>query len=136
MLVKIKAGVDAISAAGSSFTEVNYSVKHNAEYIKIIFDAMEEQKLGANDTQKSAVEVLEAVERIKSLAEKETENAEGLREFMSTVVDAAHSTEIAVQESIEATTRLKDTIQKVDTSADGNKDSVLRIQEKVSQFTV
>lgn len=136
MLIKVKAGVDAITMAGSSFTEVNASVQHNAEYVKIIFDAMEEQRTGANDTQQSAVEVLEAVQEIKNLTEKETDSAESLREFMTTVVDAAHSTEVAVKESIEAITNLKDTIQKVDTSADGNIDSVLRIQKKVSEFKV
>lgn len=136
LMNKISAGVKAISSAGKAFEGITTKVSENARMVKTISDAMEEQRIGANDTQRSAAEILGSVQEVKELAESETVQAEGLREFMQTVVDASKSTEIAIQDGLLATDDLQNTIKLVDDSATGNKSVVNEIQNQVKQFIV
>ncbi|MCQ2576490.1 MAG: hypothetical protein MJ162_07075 [Treponema sp.] len=134
LMEKINAGVTAITAAGQAFSGIAAKVQENAEMVGNIYAAMEEQRAGANDTQKFTLEILNSVQEVKSLAEKETRQAEALREFMQTVVDASLSTENAIQDSLAATTDLQQSITLVDGSASVNQKVVGKIQNQVAQF--
>lgn len=136
LMVKISAGVNAISAAGQAFEGIKTKVSENEKMVQIIANAMEEQKIGANETQNSAREILDSVQAVKQLAESETKQAEGLREFMQTVVEASKTTEEAIKDGLAATSDLQNTIKLVDDSASGNKNVVNDIQNQVKQFIV
>lgn len=136
LMNKISAGVKAITSAGKAFEGITAKVTENAQMVKTIFEAMEDQRLGANDTQRSAAEILSSVQEVKELAESETAQAEGLKEFMQTVIDASKSTETAIKDGLLATEDLQNTIKLVDDSASGNKSVVNEIQNQVKQFIV
>lgn len=132
----IDSGVEKIFSAGESFTEIAAQVEQNAQFVSTIAAAMEEQQEGATETQRSTVEVVDAVKAVNELTELEAEAAERIKNFMTTVVDASNSTMEAVKESITATTNLQETISNVDSSAQNNKDSVAAIKQQMNQFTI
>ena len=136
MMEKTRAGVDAISSAGTAFQGIRDNVAENATLVKNIYDAMVAQNEGAFETKQAADEMVEAIHAIRDLAEEETESAGKLRESMQAVVDASKSTVAAVQESLEATENMKSTVNLVDTSAASNRESVDKIHEHVEQFMV
>lgn len=136
LMIKISAGVNAITAAGKAFEGIKEKISENAEMVQLIANAMEEQKIGANETQDSAKEILLSVQQVKELAESETTQAAGLREFMQTVVEASKTTETAINDGLIATDNLQNTIKLVDDSASGNKNVVNDIQNQVKQFKV
>ncbi len=136
MMVKITAGVDAISSAGSAFQGIRDNVAENAILVKNIYDAMVAQNEGAIETKEAADNLVEAIHAIQDLAEEETEGANKLRDSMDSVVAASKSTMAAVKESLEATANMKNTVSLVDSSAAGNKESVEKIHNHVEQFIV
>ena len=136
MLEKIEQGVNAINTAGVSFNNISEKVQENASYVEIISNAMEEQSYGAKETQDSAISVVDAVNDVKKLTEKETEDAKLVLEFMNQVVEASKSTAEAIKESEKASENLKSTITKVNISASSNMQSVDTIKKQVQQFTV
>ena len=136
MLEKIEQGVNAINTAGVSFNDISEKVQENASYVEIISNAMEEQSYGAKETQDSAISVVDAVNDVKKLTEKETEDAKLVLEFMNQVVEASKSTAEAIKESEKASENLKSTITKVNISASSNMQSVDTIKKQVQQFTV
>ena len=136
MMDKTKAGVEAITSAGTAFQGIRDNVVENAKLVKNIYDAMMEQNKDASETKVAADEMVEAIQAIRDLAEAETEDAGKLRESMQSVVEASKSTVTAVQESLEATENMKSTVSQVDTSAAGNKESVEKIHSHVEQFIV
>ncbi len=136
MMEKTRAGVEAISSAGTAFQGIRDNVAENASLVKNIYDAMMAQNAGASETKAAADEMVEAIQAIRDLAAEETESAEKLRESMQAVVEASKSTVAAVQESLEATENMKSTVNLVDTSASSNRESVDRIHNHVEQFIV
>ena len=136
MLLKISAGVEAISSAGELFAVIANRVDQNEQLVKSIYEAMEEQRVGAMETRDAAEEIMASVQEVKELTVVENEQAESLREFMLTVVNASTETEEAVQESLSATEDLQNTIKLVDESATGNQSFVNTISDQVNQFHV
>jgi len=136
MAKKIDAGVLAINSAGESFSNIARQVETNAQYVSTISAAMEEQNAGAIETQRSTMAVVENVKAVSNLAQEETKDAELVREFMKTVVNASDSTMNAVSESFSASEHLMNAINQVETSASENKGSVASIQQQVNQFSI
>lgn len=85
---------------------------------------------------KSTGEVVGAIEAIKDLAEKESVNAESVRDFMQNVVKASRTTVSAVSDSIFAAANLQDAVSKVDSSAADNKETVGRMEKIVNGFII
>ena len=95
---------------------------------------MEEQKTGAYDTQKSTAEVVDAIQAIRDLSEKEAENSARLQSFVNDVVAASESTARAVEESLAETQNMQETITLVSKYANGNMETVTKIHQDLSQF--
>jgi len=136
MASKIEVGAQAINSAGEAFENIAQQVITNAEYVSNISSAMEEQNAGAVGTQKSTLAVADTLKAVNSLTQEETADAEKVREFMKTVVQASESTMNAVSESYAASEHLKSSIVLVEESVSGNKISVDAIQHQMEQFTV
>ncbi|HAH62363.1 MAG TPA: hypothetical protein DCL73_09740 [Treponema sp.] len=136
MIGKIDAGAEAIGSAGASFRDISGRVTENGELVRTISNAMEEQRTGAEETMKSTGEVVGAIEAIKDLAEKESVNAESVRDFMQNVVKASRTTVSAVSDSIFAAANLQDAVSKVDSSAADNKETVGRMEKIVNGFII
>lgn len=136
MKEKTSAGVDAITSAGEAFKGINSNVNANVQLVTVISNAMEEQKNGAYETQKSASEVVNAIQSLKNLAEEGTESSEHLKKFMQTVINASNSTATAVTEGLAAIKNMQKTMLLVNKSADNNKNSVVKIHEVISQFKI
>ncbi len=134
MAAKINLGVEAITTAGDSFNGITEKVQENEKLVSTISYAMEEQSSSAQKTQHSTETVVEAVQAIQQLTNKENEVADDMRNFMNSVVQASESTLNAILQGLQATTNLKDSIAKVDESADANKQSVNRINEQIQAF--
>ena len=134
MAAKINLGVEAITTAGVSFNGITEKVQENEKLVSTISYAMEEQSSSAQQTQHSTETVVDAVQAIQQLTNKENEVADDMRNFMNSVVQASESTLNAILQGLQATTNLKDSIAKVDESADANKQSVNRINEQIQAF--
>lgn len=136
MLEKINTGVEAITNAGDAFNKISDDISVNASIVKNISDAMEEQRIGANNTLANSIEIVNSVHAIRNLTQKETENVDEVRNFMETVIEAATSTQEVVTQGIEATKNLQNTIDEVRDSANGNKNVVQNISKHVQSFKV
>ena len=97
---------------------------------------MEEQKIGAAETQQATITVVDAVHAVNELAQTQADDATQVREFMRTVVKASESTLKAVQDGVIATMHLKESVQEVKDSATHNTNSVDIIEQQVGLFKV
>ena len=136
MIVTIDNGVETINSAGDSFKEISQKVEETANFVSEITAAMEEQKIGAAETQQATITVVDAVHAVNDLAQTQTEDATQVREFMRTVVTASESTLKAVQDGVIATMHLKESVQEVKDSATHNTESVDIIEQQVGLFKV
>ena len=136
MIVTIDNGVETINFAGNSFMEISQRVEETANFVEEISAAMEEQKIGAAETQQATITVVDAVHAVNDLAQTQTEDATNVREFMRTVVTASESTLKAVQDGVIATMHLKESVQEVKDSATHNTNSVDIIEQQVGLFKV
>ncbi len=136
MIVTIEAGVKTINSAGESFMEISRGVEETANFVGEISQAMEEQKIGAAETQKATITVVDAVHAVNDLALTQSEDAQKVREFMRTVVTASESTLKAVQDGVIATMHLKESVHEVNDSATSNTQSVDVIEQQVGLFKV
>ena len=134
MIVTIDNGVDTINSAGESFMNISQKVEETARFVEEISAAMEEQKVGAAETQQATITVVDAVHAVNDLAQTQTEDAQNVREFMRTVVQASESTLKAVQDGVIATMHLKESVQEVKESAGNNTQSVELIEQQVGLF--
>ena len=136
MIVTIDNGVETINSAGEAFANISKKVEETANFVEEISAAMEEQKIGAAETQQATVTVVDAVHAVNDLAQTQAEDATQVREFMRTVVTASESTLKAVQDGVIATMHLKESVQEVKDSATHNTASVDIIEEQVGLFKV
>ena len=134
MIVTIDNGVETINSAGQSFNEITQKVEETAHFVGEISAAMEEQKVGAAETQQATITVVDAVHAVNELAATQTEDATKVREFMRTVVSASESTLKAVQDGAIATMHLKESVHEVNDSATSNTQSVDVIEQQVGLF--
>lgn len=134
MAAKINLGVESITSAGVSFNGITEKVEKNAQLVSTISSAMEEQSSSAERTQHSTESVVEAVQAIQQLTNRENEIAEDMQKFMNSVVEASESTLNAIMKGLQATTNLKGSIAKVDESATVNKKSVDTINDQIKTF--
>ncbi|MBR4789703.1 MAG: HAMP domain-containing protein [Treponema sp.] len=134
MIVTIDNGVETINSAGQSFNEISQKVEETANFVGEISAAMEEQKIGAAETQQATITVVDAVHAVNELAATQTEDAQKVREFMRTVVQASESTLKAVQDGVIATMHLKESVHEVNDSATSNTQSVDVIEQQVGMF--
>ena len=136
MIVAIDNGVETINSAGEAFMNISLKVEETANFVEEISAAMEEQKIGAAETQQATITVVDAVHAVNDLAQTQTEDATQVREFMRTVVKASESTLKAVQDGVIATMHLKESVQEVKDSATHNTNSVDVIEQQVGLFKV
>ena len=134
MIVTIDNGVETINSAGQAFMEISKGVEETATFVGEISAAMEEQKIGAAETQQATITVVDAVHAVNELSETQTEDAVQVREFMRTVVQASESTLKAVQDGVIATMHLRESVQEVKDSATHNTSSVEVIENQVGLF--
>lgn len=136
MIEKINAGAEAISSAGESFRTINDNVAQNGELVRTISNAMDEQRTGAQETLTSTQDVVNAIQAIKELAEKESANAEKVHTFMQNVVKSSRDSVSTVLDSSLNAATLKDSITKVDELASHNNVSVSHMKELVDKYTI
>ena len=136
MIITIDNGVETINSAGQSFNEITQKVEETASFVGEISAAMEEQKVGAAETQQATITVVDAVHAVNELAATQTDDATKVREFMRTVVSASESTLKAVQDGSIATMHLKESVHDVKDSATSNTQSVEVIENQVGLFKV
>ena len=136
MIITIDNGVETINSAGQSFNEITQKVEETANFVGEISAAMEEQKVGAAETQQATITVVDAVHAVNELAATQTDDATKVREFMRTVVSASESTLKAVQDGSIATMHLKESVHDVKDSATSNTQSVEVIENQVGLFKV
>lgn len=136
MIVTIDNGVETINSAGAAFANISQKVEETANFVEEISAAMEEQKIGAAETQQATITVVDAVHAVNELAQTQADDATQVREFMRTVVTASESTLKAVQDGVIATMHLKESVQEVKDSATHNTASVDVIEQQVGLFKV
>lgn len=136
MSTRIQAGVLAISQAGNAFKSISERVMENDTLVKSMYRAMEQQRENARETEKATSEAFISVNCVEALADSQTTNVAGVRQYMKDVVAAATETDKAIELSSECTMGLSNAVAVVVDEAEKNADSIRRIDLHVNKYSV
>jgi len=133
---KINSGVEAISRAGAAFKEIDQGVSENRELIKSLALAMEEQKIGAEETMKVTVEVTDALEKANELVKEQNEYATNVRTAMDTVVASSAEVSRVIKDGNAATDNITDSVQMITQTSEQNKDVVVNMKKQIDKYII
>lgn len=133
---KINSGVEAISRAGAAFKEIDQGVSENRELIKSLALAMEEQKIGAEETMKVTVEVTDALEKANELVREQNEYATNVRTAMDTVVASSAEVSRVIKDGNAATDNITDSVQMITQTSEQNKDVVVNMKKQIDKYII
>lgn len=133
---KINVGVEAISSAGSAFKNIDQGVSENRELIKSLALAMEEQRIGAEETMKVTVEVTDALEKANELVHEQNEYAANVRTAMDNVVNSAAEVSRVIKDGNAATDNINDAVQMIAQTSEQNNDVVRSMKEQINIYKV
>ena len=133
---KINVGVEAISSAGSAFKNIDQGVSENRELIKSLALAMEEQRIGAEETMKVTVEVTDALEKANELVHEQNEYAANVRTAMDNVVASSAEVSRVIKDGNAATDNINDAVQMIAQTSEQNNDVVRSMKEQINIYKV
>lgn len=136
MVSKIEAGVQAITESGEAFKQIEKNVNENSQLIETISNAMEEQGTGAEETMKVTLSVTEALEHINELVKQQSVYSENVKKAMHTVVESAEKVTEAIGEGKVASTELERTVDQVGKTVTENLDTVEKMKQQMTEFSV
>jgi methyl-accepting chemotaxis protein len=133
---KINVGVEAISSAGSAFKNIDQGVSENRELIRSLALAMEEQRIGAEETMKVTVEVTDALEKANELVHEQNEYAANVRTAMDNVVASSAEVSRVIKDGNAATDNINDAVQMIAQTSEQNNDVVRSMKEQINIYKV
>lgn len=136
MVSKIQSGVEAISEAGTAFNQIATNVQENTNLIQTITNAMEEQRIGAEETMKVTSSVCETLDRINNLTKQQSSYVENVKNAMETVVVSTQKVSDSISEGQKATEDINATVTEVEKMATENLSTVDSMKDQMSLFTV
>ena len=134
MLAKIGQGVATINNAEHSFADITEQVQQSVELMSTIAKATETQKENADNTTASIQNLLNSIEDLNALTERQGLHAKELQSAMNDVVESTKKTENVVLESNYATNDLHEVLTKVEKSINENLEAVTSMNKSVDIF--
>lgn len=136
MVEKITSGVEAITQAGSAFSQIASGVQENTNLIQTITNAMEEQRIGAEETMKVTTTVCETLEKINGLTKQQSNYVQNVKKAMETVIDSTQKVSESITEGKKAAQEINNTVSEVEKMAAENLSTVDSMKNQMSMFTV
>ncbi len=134
MVQKINSGVESITVAGNSFTEIEKHVEDTGSLVRTIAESMTEQQESTENTMRTTEQMVQAIQSVKELAEHESQRAEQVRSIMKSVSDSSTQALELVHNGVTAAQNLSEAIVQVHDSVDSNRAAVESMYKTVSSF--
>ncbi len=134
MAAKIEDGVKTISAAGTAFEQISENVTENQQLIRTISNAMEEQKIGANETLTAITTITDGLTMANDFVNRQTVNAETVDRAMEEVVKSSKEVETVISEGAVASATLQESLDKISDNVEKNKISVKNMEVQINSF--
>lgn len=134
MAAKIEDGVKTITAAGTAFEQISENVTENQQLIRTISNAMEEQRIGANETLTAITTIADGLSMANDFVKKQTENAETVDRAMEEVVKSSKEVEAVIGEGAVASATLQESLDKITDNVEKNKISVKNMEVQINSF--
>ncbi|MBE6350211.1 MAG: hypothetical protein E7062_05625 [Spirochaetaceae bacterium] len=134
MVTKIDGGVTAIKDAGEAFAKIGEKVEQNKNLVQTISAAMEEQRLGAEETLHATSTIVNSVNAIRDLSSEQTSYTETVKKAVQDVVTGSGKVSETIKENHTNRLRLQDSIKQVEESIELNSQSVKNVQKNLNKF--
>lgn len=134
MVVKITGGVEAINQAGIAFKDISESVEENQQLIKTISNAMDEQRIGAEENMKVSTMLSEALTKVNDLTKKQKEYAVTLGNTMDSVVSTSETVGQVIQEGESTMMTLLDSLDVVKDMVHENRSAAEKMESHINIF--
>lgn len=136
MVGKINDGVNTINQAGEAFKNIANSVAENQQLIQTIFNAMKEQKIGAEETLKITTSVTDSLSKVDELAREQNNYANRVKNAFDSVLNTSSVVKDAILDTENATKNLKNVVNSVNDLVDENKQSIENMNSNLSIFNI
>ena len=134
MSERIAKGVDAMQKTGDAFKLIDSGIEQSADIVKQITEAIEEQRIGTNDTLNATKEVVSAINSIKDLASSQRAHTENVVENTKNIVASSKLISSALTQTSNAVTNLNSVLADVDKCATENTESVQKMKTRIDEF--
>lgn len=134
MSERITKGVEAMQKTGDAFKLIDSGIEQSADIVKQITEAIEEQRIGTNDTLNATKEVVSAINSIKDLASSQRAHTENVVENTKNIVTSSKLISSALTQTSEAVTNLNSVLADVDKCATENTESVQKMKTRIDEF--
>lgn len=134
MVEKINGGVQAINEAGTAFNQIASGVEENQQLVQTISNAMEEQRIGAEETMKVTAKVTESLTMANELAHKQSQYSGRVRDIMEDVIKSAEESKGIIDEGTRVLENLQHAVDQVVKTVDDNKAAVSRMDSQIGIF--
>ncbi len=134
MVAKIAQGVDTINNAEHSFADIAEQVQESVKLMSTIEQATETQKVNADNTTANIKNLLDSIEELSSMTEKQGLHAKELQSAMNEVVESTKKTESVISDSNYSTNDLHSVLSKIETSINDNLKAVTTMNKSVDIF--
>lgn len=136
MVEKINQTVSSISETQNSFKKIQDCSEENSNLVRTISSAMEEQKIGAEETMRATESIVSDTQVIKELVNGQNTITSNVESSMKTVSDSSAVMMEAIQESSESSLSVQEVISEINTMIVQNKEAVARMNAVLNQFNV
>lgn len=134
MVEKISGGVEAINKARTAFHDISDSVEENQQLIKTISNAMDEQRIGAEENMKVSTMLSDALTKVNDLAKKQKEYSVTLEQTMENVVSTSETVNNVINEGGNVMNVLKDSLNIVKSMVDENRTTAEKMENHIKMF--
>ena len=131
---KILAGVQAMQQAKKAFTSIDAGVEQTADIVRRISEAVEEQRIGTQETLAASQEVVNSIQSIKELAASQRNHTDNVYENTKNIVNASNNITASLRETSEAAENLSVVLNGVSDSIKENDMAVRSMRDTIQEF--
>ncbi|MBQ5385198.1 MAG: hypothetical protein IIU46_12205, partial [Treponema sp.] len=131
---KILAGVQAMQQAKSAFNSIDKGVEQTADIVRRISEAVEEQRVGTQETLAASQEVVNSIQSIKELAASQRKHTDNVYDNTKNIVDSSNNITMSLKETSDAAQNLSTILTGVSDSIKDNDKAVQSMQHTILSF--
>lgn len=131
---KILAGVQAMQQAKSAFNSIDKGVEQTADIVRRISEAVEEQRVGTQETLAASQEVVNSIQSIKELAASQRKHTDNVYDNTKNIVDSSNNITESLKETSDAAQNLSTILTGVSDSIKDNDKAVQSMQRTILSF--
>lgn len=131
---KIHNGVDAMQHAKQAFLSINEGVEKTADIVGKIAEAVEEQRIGTNETLSATQEVVDSITSIKELAVSQRQHTDNVYENTKNIVESSQTIAQSLDQTTSASNNLNSILSDVNNCVADNNNSVQKMKNHIDGF--